>query len=132
MVIVAKDKKKTSQKDQAKPGQRLFRLGLLGVLLAIAWLVWQSLTVAPITLPRLTGPVARLLEEKDVPGVETLDLAAILGEEASFSGLKEEPIAAPVVGVQSQAQLLIEMIKKLPENQVKAVKEQLCKELCGE
>ena len=41
-----------------------------------------------------------------------------------------EPIEEPVKNVQQQTQVLIEAIKKLPEDQVEAIKKQLYKEFC--
>lgn len=45
-------------------------------------------------------------------------------------GSKNEPIVQPAGNIQQQSQSLIESIKKLPEDQVEAVKKQLFKEFC--
>ncbi len=44
--------------------------------------------------------------------------------------LEGEPISEPVENVQTQTQQLIESIKKLPEDQITAVKKQIMKDFC--
>lgn len=41
-----------------------------------------------------------------------------------------EPIREPMENIQNQTRVLIESIKKLPEDQIEAIKEQIYKEFC--
>jgi len=41
-----------------------------------------------------------------------------------------EPIEEPVKNIEEQTQVLIEAIKKLPEDQIEAIKKQLYQEIC--
>lgn len=41
-----------------------------------------------------------------------------------------EPISQPVQNVQNQTQVLVESIKKLPQDQIEAIKKQIYKEFC--
>ena len=52
------------------------------------------------------------------------------GEKEAASGAESEPITEPVENIQNQTQQLIEIIKKLPEDQLEAIKEQLYREVC--
>ena len=50
--------------------------------------------------------------------------------ETEQTGEETEPIEEPVKDVQRQTEILIELIKKLPEDQMEAIKEQIYKEVC--
>lgn len=67
-----------------------------------------------VNFPRLKIPESNLLEKA----------------QKVILGAKDEPIAEPVENVQSQTDSLLESIKKLPEDQVEAIKKQLFKEFC--
>lgn len=72
--------------------------------------------------------LTNLLEGK-ISGGET---AFVLGEQTpDVENLGRDPIAEPVVNVKEQTNSLLESVKKLPQDQLEAIKKQLCKELCG-
>ncbi len=48
------------------------------------------------------------------------------------SSLGNKPIAEPVENIQNQTQRLLESVKNLPQDQVDALKKQICKEVCGD
>lgn len=78
-------------------------------------------------------PVSEKLEKvgEDVLGkaVSLLPGAPQL-EEKGQTKQETEPIEQPVKNVQQQTELLIEAIKKLPEDQIEAIKKQIYKEVC--
>lgn len=51
-------------------------------------------------------------------------------EENEQSTQGGKPISQPVQNVQNQTQVLIESIKKLPQDQIEAIKKQIYKEFC--
>jgi len=54
----------------------------------------------------------------------------ILGRKKEQVVQETEPIAEPTENIQKQTQTLIESIKKLPEDQIEAIKKQILKEIC--
>jgi hypothetical protein len=118
--------------------ERLVRIGLLAILVTLVLVVAKSLVKSPSEIDRPAIKLPALSLDK----VETGNILGTVqkkffSQEAEPSQENEsaegvEPIAEPVTNVQNQANTLIELIKKLPEDQVKAVKKQLCKELCEE
>ena len=108
----------------------MVRLLLLGIaagltLLAIKNMVegqsGQPLIGQPLELPELSIDTDQL---EEVLGTAS---ERILGEREEG---ETEPIAEPVEQIQSQTEDLIESVKKLPEDQVKAIKEQIYKDFC--
>ena len=66
---------------------------------------------------------------KVLPGAQ--NISQISQEvEVEQAGEETEPIEEPVKDVQRQTEILIELIKKLPEDQMEAIKEQIYKEVC--
>lgn len=114
-------------------GQRLIRLvlltGLVFLVVSLVKLIGQGSFGLPpavnsLSLSRVTQ--GRFEFKKD-SGVEPKQAEAVLGE----TNQETEPIAEPITNVQNQATTLIELVKNLPDDQVAAVKKQICKELCG-
>ncbi len=107
---------------------RLLLVGIVAglILLAIKNMVegqgGQSLIGQPLKLPELSIDTGQI---EEILGTAS---EKILGEK------KEEgetaPIAEPVEKIQSQTEELIESVKKLPEDQIKAIKEQIYQEFC--
>ena len=109
--------------------ERLKRLVLLGIgaallLVLIQSLVsWQQKNAAlgiKISLPKFEG------SQENILGA----VSKILGKKVDSEELEGEPIAEPVKSIESQTQALIESVKKLPEDQLEAIKVQLFKEFC--
>lgn len=74
----------------------------------------------------ILGEVVEILPGAPDLGVNQVDQDNQVNQENQ----ETEPIEEPVKNVQQQTQTLIEAIKKLPEDQVKAVKKQIYKEFC--
>ena len=76
-------------------------------------------------------PVKERLEEMggEILGKAVEILPGVPGETKEETP-KTEPIEEPVQNVQNQTQILIEAIKKLPEDQLEAIKKQLYQEVC--
>ncbi|MFC1727308.1 hypothetical protein ACFL0Y_02175 [Patescibacteria group bacterium] len=141
------------EEKESKGGQRLLRLLLVGLMFLMAVGLVRAISQSPLNssslvkLPSLSelnlknNPLTSLIktsglvknennvEEIEESGTETKIDSVEPGEVA---GEKVEPIAEPVSNVQNQANTLIELLKKLPEDQLTAIKKQLCKELCEE
>ena len=112
---------------------RIFLLGLAALLIiALAkgladWQGQQRVAGESVSLPQVS--VKEKLEDlgedilekaiKILPGAPDLEI----DQEA-------EPIEEPVKNVQQQTEVLIETIKKLPEDQIEAIKKQIYKEFC--
>ncbi len=80
------------------------------------------------------APVKEKLEDLggEILGRSAEILQGISTESKEGESQETEPIEEPVKSVQSQTEVLLEMIKKLPEDQLEAVKEQLYQEICEE
>lgn len=123
-------------KDMRDRLTRIFLLGLAALLIiALAkgladWQGQQRVAGESVSLPQVS--VKEKLEDlgEDILGktVEFLPGAPDLGVDQADQ--ETEPIEEPVKNVQQQTQTLIEAIKKLPEDQVEAIKKQLYKEIC--
>lgn len=116
---------------------RVFLLGLAAlVIIALAsavanWQTQQKVAGESTGLPQL--PIKEKIENlgeevlgraiKALPGAPEITTEEEVVQET-------EPIEEPVKNVQEQTQTLIEAIKKLPEDQVEAIKKQLYKEFC--
>ena len=122
--------------------ERLVRLLIIGAVALLVLVLARSLTSqgkqteinnSPINLPEI--PIKEKLEELGgtILG-KTVDLlpGTPKFEEAEGEIQETEPIEEPVKNVQLQTDSLIEAIKKLPQDQLKAVKEQIRKEVCEE
>ena len=83
-----------------------------------------------ISLPAI--PVEQTLESlgEDVLGGVAENLPGVLGIKKKVNQGETEPIEKPVENVQNQTQQLLESIKKLPQDQLEAIKKQLFKEFC--
>jgi len=123
------------KKTKGRGGQRLVRLVLLGLVGFLVLMMVKNLAAqgASFSLPSLSWQ--RFIPEKILDSTSEL----ILGEKAQLAqpdqaeeetSTEVEPIAQPVEKIQSQTQFLLDLIKKLPEDQIRAVKKQLCKEIC--
>ncbi|MCJ7792799.1 MAG: hypothetical protein MUP45_02380 [Candidatus Marinimicrobia bacterium] len=78
-------------------------------------------------------PVKEKLEEVggEILGKAVSLLPGVPGEtETKEETQATEPIEEPAQNVQNQTQILIEAIKKLPEDQLEAIKKQLYQEIC--
>jgi hypothetical protein len=126
-----KKKKEKEKKKESHGQERLVRLIMLALAVALIMVV----------LGRLADSGVKPSGEMKLPNLPRLDLGKIdpgeiLGSKQPLVSAPEEataePIAEPVVNIQNQAENLIKLIKKLPEDQLAAVKKQLCKELCQE
>jgi hypothetical protein len=106
--------------------QRLIRVSLLLGAAAIVLVGAKKITGQnkSITLPEIS--IERIGET--VLGSAAQSLPQIFGKVITEN--KDEPISQPVENVQNQTQQLIESIKKLPADQLEAVKKQLLKEFC--
>lgn len=124
--------------------ERLIRLLLVGVgallILGVAkafadWRVEKPLVGKPLSLPELS---IEKLQKEDVLGTATRGILGRKkeqvdqGDQVNQEHQEVEPVAEPVENIQEQTQTLIESIKKLPEDQIEAIKKQLFKEFCEE
>jgi hypothetical protein len=122
--------------------ERLVRLLIIGAAALLVLVLARSLTGrgeevkvnnSPVSLPEI--PIKEKLEKLGgtilgktvdlLPGTPTLEEGEEESEEA-------EPIEEPVKNIQLQTDSLIEAIKELPQDQLEAIKEQICKEVCEE
>jgi hypothetical protein len=76
-------------------------------------------------------PVKEKLKEVggEILGTAVSILPGVPGENRE-ENQTPEPIEEPAQNVQNQTQILIDLIKKLPEDQVEAIKKQLYQEVC--
>lgn len=65
---------------------------------------------------------------KLLPGAP--DWGEIKSEQVNQVNQETEPIKQPTENIQKQTELLFEMIKELPQEQLGAVKKQLCQDFC--
>ncbi len=118
---------------------RLIRIFVIGLIaLAVIGLAkgladWQSQSKVAgesVSLPQV--PIKEKVEDlgERVLGeaVKILPGAPDLG--ADQDNQETEPIEEPVKNIEEQTQVLIEAIKKLPEDQIEAIKKQLYQEIC--
>ena len=122
-------------------GERIKRLLIIiTVALLVAWgaksaIGWQAKQKAQGKVVSLTASVDQFLT--DMTGkVLGLAVSKLTGNKSvkdklvPSTILEGEPISQPVENVQTQTQQLIESIKKLPEDQIEAVKKQIIKDFC--
>jgi len=116
--------------------ERLTRIFLLGLaaLLIIAFAKgladWQA--QSKVAGESVSLPQASIKEKIEDLGEKVLGKAIRVLPGAPDLGVDQEtePIEEPVKNVQQQTQTLIEAIKKLPEDQLEAIKKQIQKEFC--
>lgn len=106
------------------------------VLGGFKWIVTQK-QKKPEVFSLSTEPIKKKLEDagEKILGeaVKHLPQASNLKEVNQEDQSEEvEPIREPAENIQSQTQELIESIKRLPQDQVEAIKRQIFKELCEE
>jgi len=107
----------------------LMAVGLVKVL--VGMMGETKISSMPINLAEM--PVKEKLEEigGEILGKAVEVLPGIPGETETKKETQEtEPIEEPAQNVQNQTQILIEAIKKLPEDQLEAIKKQLYQEIC--
>jgi len=132
--------------------QRLMRILIIvaAAFLAVGgvkWIVGQS-QKNPGILSLSTEPVRKKLQQvgdnvlgemvkhlPDSPDLEKVGKEEMKKTEQSNqdNGQKKqsrEPISQPVQNIENQTQVLIETIKKLPQDQIEAIKKQIWKEFC--
>jgi hypothetical protein len=137
-----KEKKKEKEKKRRKAKKRLIRLVMIA---AAAFLVFSFLKTWQENQPdkkrlfsSLGLPIRQKLENlgEDVLGaaVKHLPQAPALEELEEARKVEEkpktEPIKEPTQRIQRQTEVLLEMIKRLPQDQVQAIKKQIYKEFC--
>ena len=110
---------------------RLIRLLLVGLALAVLLGMAKTFSgklgdnflrgkkIPEVQLEKVLGAASQILRRK---GREP--------KKQTPASPEEEPITEPVEKIEKQTQTLIESIKKLPEDQVKAIKKQIYKEFC--
>jgi hypothetical protein len=121
-------------KENGHGGQRLIRLLIIGLIAGVVVLIAKNAGGLKFDLGSQTSKFSSQLFgqiglEKSLVSVSE----KILGEEVKLKNEADgeiEPIAEPVNDIQNQTQTLLDSIKKLPEDQLKAVKKQLYKEFC--
>jgi len=115
---------------------RIFLLGLAALLIiALAkgladWQAQSKVAGESVSLPQVS--VKEKLEDlgEDILGKAVKFLPGAPDLEVDQVSQETEPIEEPVKNVQQQTQTLIEAIKKLPEDQLEAIKKQIQKEFC--
>lgn len=135
-IVVIRNLDNVNMKDMRERLTRIFLLGLAAFLIiALAkgladWQGQQRVAGESVSLPQVS--VKEKLEDlgEDILGktVEFLPGAPDLGVDQADQ--ETEPIEEPVENVQQQTQALIEAIKKLPEDQIEAIKKQIYEEFC--
>lgn len=101
---------------------------ILGAAKAFAdWRGKQPPVVEPLNLPELS---IEKFQSEDVLGTATRGLLGGKKKQVDQEDKETEPIAEPVEQVEEQTQELIETLKQLPEDQIKAIKKQIYKEFC--
>jgi len=119
--------------------ERLTRILLLGLaaLLIIAlvkglvdWQNQSKVVGESISMPQL--PIKEKIEDlgEEILGETIKILPGAPDLEISQSDQETEPIEQPIENVQQQTEALIEAIKKLPQDQLKATKKQIYEEFC--
>ena len=135
-IVAIRNLDNVNMKDMRERLTRIFLLGLAAFLIiALAkgladWQGQQRVAGESVSLPQVS--VKEKLEDlgEDILGktVEFLPGAPDLGVDQADQ--ETEPIEEPVENVQQQTQALIEAIKKLPEDQIEAIKKQIYEEFC--
>jgi len=135
-IVAIRNLDNVNMKDMRDRLTRIFLLGLAAFLIiALAkgladWQGQQRVAGESVSLPQVS--VKEKLEDlgEDILGktVEFLPGAPDLGVDQADQ--ETEPIEEPVENVQQQTQALIEAIKKLPEDQIEAIKKQIYEEFC--
>jgi hypothetical protein len=114
----------------------------------VGWQARQQAEGKSIALPNwsfeeigrnVLGSVSQVLRPQETP-LETKteeesggeENGQVWGSENEIGKEETEPIAEPAKKIQRQTDDLIESLKKLPEDQLKAIKRQLYKEFCEE
>jgi len=113
--------------------KRLIRFILVGIVVYAAFVGIQILAQKSkgATVPQLQDiPLVTTLEQAgaQVLGTTTNNLPK-LNTDVKIP-LQGEPVAQPVESINNQTNQLLESIKQLPEDQLKALKKQLYKEFC--
>lgn len=117
---------------------RIFFLGIAALLIiALAkgladWQAQSKVTGESTGLPQVSikEKVEDFGEKVLGRAIKALPGAPELPTEEDEVVQETEPIEEPVKNVQEQTQTLIEAIKKLPEDQLEAIKKQLYQEIC--
>lgn len=106
--------------------QRLIRISLLIGAAAIVMVGAKQIASQnkSITIPQI--PIGTMGEA--VLGSAAQSLPQIFGQVVKKN--ENEPISQPAENIQNQTQQLMESIKKLPQDQLEAIKKQLLKEFC--
>lgn len=128
--------KRRKRPKKVKTSERLVRLVLAGVVIlalvggvkALAdWRAKNPSEGKPLDLPELSLDE---LPTREVLG-EILEEKIQISREGQVEQEEEpEPVTEPVENIQVETQTLIESIKKLPEDQIEAIKKQIFKEFC--
>lgn len=108
--------------------QRLVRLVLFVFALVIVLIGGKQIASQNQSLSLPVEPIENIGEA--VMGVAGDNLSRILGQAVKENG--NESVGEPVEAIQGQAQQLMESLKKLPADQLEAIKKQLLKEFCQE
>ena len=105
----------------------LVAIGLVKV--SVGMMGETKISSGPVNLTEM--PVKERLEEMggEILG-KAVEILPDMPGETKVETKTPEPIEEPVQNVQNQTQILIEAIKKLPEDQLEAIKKQLYQEVC--
>jgi len=120
--------------------ERLIRLGLLVGVIAVLvggakFVLAQGKKSTGSPFKPMVGAVENLGEKvlgaavKQLPRAPNLDEVKVSGEDKNAT-VSNEPIMEPAQNIQEQTQALIESIKRLPEDQIEAIRKQVYKEVC--
>lgn len=111
-------------------GERIKRIVIITIVaLLVAW-GGKSLIARPSPLPLVDQFLSDATSKVLGLAVGKLSGAKKTPKEMIPLANESEPINQPVVNIQTQTQQLIESIKKLPEDQIEAVKKQVVKDFC--
>lgn len=113
--------------------KRLFILGIatgLTVFVVMAFAKWRDKKGASAQVLGLSKlPIEEELKDfgEKILGVA---IKKIRPEKQSDQEQESEPITQPTENIQNQSNQLMESIKRLPEDQIKAIKKQIYKDFC--
>jgi len=111
-------------------GERIKRIVIIAVAaLLVAW-GGKSLIARPSPLPLVDQFLSDTTSKVLGLAVGKLSNAKITPEKVIPLANESEPINQPITNIQTQTQQLIDSIKKLPEDQIEAVKKQVVKDFC--
>lgn len=108
--------------------ERLKRLIILGMAMVLT--VFGAVAFAKWRDKKGVSPLQEEIKDfsEEILGVAVRKIKP--EKQANQTSGEEEPITQPVENIQSQTNQLMESIKRLPEDQIKAIKKQIYKDFC--